>query len=56
MCSKIWSAGTGVIDGIYQTEIQDGSHFLAILYPELSFLLRYTTSLSTPILQNFCKI
>jgi hypothetical protein len=29
---------------------------LAILYPELSFLLRYTPSLSTPILQDFCKI
>ena len=28
----------------------------AILYPELSFLLRYTTSLSTLILQDFCKI
>jgi hypothetical protein len=28
MCSKIWSA-TGVIGEIYQTEIQDGSHFLA---------------------------
>ena len=27
-----------------------------ILYPELSFLLRYTPSLSTPILQDFCKI
>jgi hypothetical protein len=27
-----------------------------ILYPELSFLLRYTPSLSTPILQEFCKI
>ena len=27
-----------------------------ILYPELSFLLRYTLSLSTPILQDFCKI
>ena len=27
-----------------------------ILYPELSFLLRYTTSLSTLILQDFCKI
>jgi hypothetical protein len=27
-----------------------------ILYPELSFLLRYTPSLSTLILQEFCKI
>jgi hypothetical protein len=27
-----------------------------ILYPELSFLLRYTPSLLTPILQDFCKI
>jgi hypothetical protein len=27
-----------------------------ILYPELSFLLRYTTSLPTLILQDFCKI
>ena len=26
---------------------------VAILYPELSFLLRYTPSLSTPILQDF---
>jgi hypothetical protein len=26
-----------------------------ILYPELSFLLRYTPSLSTPILQDFVK-
>ena len=29
---------------------------LTILYPELSFLLRYTTSLSMLILQDFCKI
>ena len=28
----------------------------AILYPELSFSLRYTISLSTLILQDFCKI
>jgi len=27
-----------------------------ILYSELSFLLRYTTSLSTLILQDFCNI
>ena len=27
----------------------------AILYPALSFLLSYTPSLSTPILQDFCK-
>jgi hypothetical protein len=29
---------------------------ICILYPELSFLIRYTTSLSTLILQDFCKI
>ena len=28
----------------------------SILYPKLSFLLRYTPSLSTPISQDFCKI
>jgi hypothetical protein len=30
--------------------------FPSILYQGLSFLLRYTTSLSTLILQDFCKI
>jgi hypothetical protein len=30
--------------------------YSTILYAKLSFLLRYTTSLSTLILQNFCKI
>ena len=30
--------------------------YVAILYPELSFPLSSTTSLSTPILQDFCKI
>ena len=34
----------------------NGSMFHIILYPELPFLLRYTPSLSTPILQDFCKI
>ena len=36
--------------------MQHSTFVCGILYPELSFLLRYTTSLSTLILQDFCKI
>ena len=41
----IWVSGLRLLQSYY-----------TILYPELSFLLRYTTSLSTLILQDFCKI